>query len=577
MQFLKKIFLIFNFIFLEIKKIKSLVINKYKSLKEFKLLSLIKYKLGYKEIYFKDENINSFLRKNPYNKLINKKTTKNKILIELLLSHHSEPMVLNCLIGKDLEKFYNAECVGLIKKNDLFTRKIAESFGIKQFEFLHDDNFFSNFKYFIKALNSLSFNEIEKKLPNYKINGDEVGIFALENYYRFYNSETKNKNKFYLYLYLSRAIRSNDWTKKLFKNKYKMLVIGENQFIPNKAIFHRSLKSKIPVYSFHGSASINFIGRIYKKYKDRYSLKYKFSTKLTKLLINIFRSHKIINKIRKDNGIKEIGKETVWSDEDAKYSYSFKNKQEFNKFCGFNNKTKKNILFAPHAMSDNIFNNEWNIFKTNYNWCYETILKIKKIDNVNWIVKPHPYEYKFPGIKIRDIYNDLIENENNIFFLKEDIFINEIYKYVDVVLTGNGSVGFEYPSLGIPAITTTDTGYSNFKFTYSPKDKKRYFKLLENINRLKKLNKKQIKNAQIFWHTYEKLIRNSHNFLPKISQHGKFKKNEFFKLLSKKSFKKNKNNFTNDLLFQLKNNNKISINSNVVKKYKKFNFKFGDA
>ena len=576
MEFFFKIFLILNFIFLELKKIKSLLINKYRSLREIKILSFIKYKVGFGEISFRDENINFFFKKNPYKKDKKQKIFKNKILVELLLSHHSEPMVLNCLIGKDLEKFYNAECVGLIKKNDLLTRKIAESFGIKKFEFLHDDNFFSNLKYFLIALNTLEFNEIENKLLNYKRQDYEIGRFALENYYRFYNSETKKKNKFLLYLYLSRAIRSNDWAKKLFKKKFKMLALGENQFIPNKVIFHCALKSKIPVYSFHGSNPKNFIGRLYKKYKDRYSLKYKFSTKLTRLLLNIYKNKNILNKIKKNKGIEEIGKEVVWSDEQAKYSYSFKDKNEFNKFCGFNNKNKKNILFAPHAMSDNIFNNEWNIFKTNYNWCYETISKIKKIDNVNWIIKPHPYEYKFPGIKIKNIFHDLIGNEKNIFFLNEDIHINNIYKYIDVALTGNGSVGFEYPSLGIPTITTTDTGYSNFKFTHAPKNKVRYFKLLKKIDKLKKLNKKQIKNAQIFWYTYEKLIRNSHNFLPKINQHGRFKKNKFFYLLSKKRFKKNANNFSNDIIFQLKNNNKISINSNLIKKYKEFNFKLND-
>ena len=170
--------------------------------------------------------------------------------------------------------------------------------------------------------------------------------------------------------------------------------------------------------------------------------------------------------------VKNIGKETIWSEKKPKKTYSFKDRKQFNKFFNFEN-NKKNILFLPHAMSDNIFNNEWNVFKTSYNWFYETISEINNLDYVNWIIKPHPYEYKFPGVTARDVFNEKVkEGKKNIFFLNENIHINEIYKYVDVVLTGNGSAGFEYPSLGIPTITTSDAKYSNFKFTYAPKYKK---------------------------------------------------------------------------------------------------------
>ena len=576
MEFLIKAFFILNFIFLEIKKIKSLLINKYKNFREIKIVSLIKYKIGSGDISFKDENINSFLKKNTYKKKTQKKY-KNKILIELLLSHHSEPMINNCLIGKDLEKFYNAECIGLVKKNDLLTRKIAESFGINKFEFIDSDSFFLNLKFFIISLRSISCNNIENKIFNYKKDGYELGKSALENYYRFYNSETRNINKFLLYLYLSRAIKSNQQAQKIFKKKFKIFVLGENQFIPNKILFHCALKNSTPVYTYEGSASIGFIGRLYKKYEDRNLIKMQFSSKLSKLLSKIFKNQNLLKIIKKNKDIKNIGKETIWSEKKPKKTYSFKDRKQFNKFFNFEN-NKKNILFLPHAMSDNIFNNEWNIFKTSYNWFYETISEINNLNSVNWIIKPHPYEYKFPGVTARDVFNEKVKEEKkNIFFLNENIHINEIYKYVDVVLTGNGSAGFEYPSLGIPTITTSDAKYSNFKFTYAPKYKKDYFDMLKRLDKLKKPNKQKIKDAQIFWLTYNKIIRNSHYFLPKINQHGKFKKKLFFKkLLSKIKFKLKLNNFSKDINFQLKNNNRHSFNISIVKKYKNYSFKLND-
>ena len=67
-------------------------------------------------------------------------------------------------------------------------------------------------------------------------------------------------------------------------------------------------------------------------------------------------------------------------------------------------KTKDDSLILPHAMSDNLFNNEWNVFDTAYDWYSQTIKKISKIDRVNWLIKPHPYEYKFPGVTAKKGY-----------------------------------------------------------------------------------------------------------------------------------------------------------------------------
>ena len=241
-----KFFLILNFIYVEIKKTKSSIINKYKIINQFKLISYIKFKFGNGDLLFKDENINSFLKKNSIR--FRKKNKKNKIIIELLLSHHSESAVMHCLVGNDLAKIYNAECIGIVKKNDYLTMKIANSFGIKEFRFVESENLFLNFRYFIMALNLISPRKIEKKIFKLKYNGLEIGKAALESYYRFFNSDTKKINKIHLYIYLSRAIKTGIWSKTAFKTKYKFFVIGETQFVPHKILFHSALKSNIPVF-----------------------------------------------------------------------------------------------------------------------------------------------------------------------------------------------------------------------------------------------------------------------------------------------------------------------------------------
>lgn len=568
------------FILLEIKKSLNLFIKINKIKLEYNLVNFLRYKFLNKDLKFKDDKINLFLKKNSIiTKDENIKTeSKNKILIELLLPHHSEPMLFNCLIGKDLQKYYNAEIIGLINKNDYLTKRIAESFGIKKFIYICECNFIKRIYYFILALKFIKINDVEKKIINLKFLGHEVGKAALENYLRWHNKMTSPLKKFLLYLFLSKALSITEFGNRLFKTKYKIFVMGELQFLPNKLLFHSSLKSKIPVYSWFGTSSINFIGRMYKKYDSRNSPQLKISIKLSRLLYKILKQKNIIKELKKLDGIKNIGKETIWSDKKKFRTINFLKKEDFYNHFNFDLK-KKIILILPHAMSDNLFNNEWNIFNTSYEWFFETLKEIKILNNLNWLIKPHPYEYKFTGITARNIYESLNIKNINIKFLNEDVHINQIYRFIDGVITGNGSAGYQYASLGIPTITTSDANYSNFKFTIAPKNKSEYFNLLKNINKLSKIRNDAVKKAQVYWLSNLKLIYNHHKILPKIEQHGKFKKKIFFSKITKNNLERFKKNFfSDDIKYQLDNNNRHSINSFFLKRYKKrYNFKLGDV
>ena len=86
--------------------IKNLIINRFDN---FGLINFI-ISFFQKKINFKNNDIKKFISKNK-NLTEQEKIKKgnNEILVELLLSHHSEPMIMNCLIAKDLPK----ECIKL--------------------------------------------------------------------------------------------------------------------------------------------------------------------------------------------------------------------------------------------------------------------------------------------------------------------------------------------------------------------------------------------------------------------------------------------------------------------------------
>lgn len=571
-----KVFLLICFLLLEIKLIKSKLKKIINFCENINLINFLFSKT--KDNIFKNNDINYFLNKNIKNNKTINNSQKKKILVELLLVHHSEPMIINILIAKDLMKIYDAEIVGLVNQDDILTIKIAESFGIKKFIYKNKTNFYTRLNYFFKAISKIDL-KYPHKIKYIKINKyDEVGKAAYEHYLRYHDCEINKVNILLLINCLAKALEANDFSNKIFFKNFIVFVIGETQFIPNKLYFNKSLLLKTPIYTWTGSAATNYIGRLYKNYKDRNSSKRKISKINAKLLLNILgKKRNILKIIKKKKGLEEIGKETVWSNRNPSEEIKFYSRAEFCKYFNFE-VSKKNVLILPHAMADNVFNNEWNIFNTSYDWFLKTCRSIKNLDEVNWLIKPHPYEYKFYTIKAEDVFNYAIRQpKENIKFLKEGIHINNIYKYVDVVLTCNGSAGFEYSSLGIPAITTADADYGNFEFTIAPKNKKKYFSILKNISKIKKLNDINKLKAQAYWVSTLSLIYNTHNFCPRIKQHGFFKKNLFFKLLANKNKNSKINNFTKDITFQLKNNNRHSINYEFIKKNKKYNFCLNDG
>ena len=129
----KLILLAIKYILIEIFSIKLKILywkNFFKEISIFKFL--IKNQKGNLS-YFKDENLNYFLSINKKTNKDNKNfLSKDKILVDLTVDHHPEYALLNCLIANDLKKILKQNIVGLINSDDIKSKKIAQSFGIKK-------------------------------------------------------------------------------------------------------------------------------------------------------------------------------------------------------------------------------------------------------------------------------------------------------------------------------------------------------------------------------------------------------------------------------------------------------------
>ena len=224
------------------------------------------------------------------------------------------------------------------------------------------------------------------------------------------------------------------------------------------------------------------------------------------------------------------------------------------------------VIFATD-LTDGVFNSSsWTVFRDRLTWLRETLYEIKKITNVNWLVKPHPNDEIY-GVVTSTIseYENICLNFDHIKIFPEDVSKRSITKFIDAALTLNGSAASEYPCFGIPTIVPKESAVSGYGFTIEPKSKDEFFYELKNIRELKKLNIQQVELAKIYIFIYMKLARVTSNL---IAPHGKAHVdeksywNEMVKLLDKYNYK-------DDLLMKMMkiqetNNDTHTINYDMI-------------
>ena len=572
---------ILQFLFNEIKLTKyriKIILSLFKEISIYKFLKNFFFKENFP---FKNENINKYLKKN--RKLNKKYKIKNddKILIDLTLNSHPLYAISNCYMGMELAKLNKLSIVGNVIKNDYLTYFIAKSFGIKNFIFIDEGSFFSRLCYFVKSLKLIPSNKIQKKIVNFTLDKIEIGKASYEHAIRNYKYSPLKENNFLLYLALSKSLRSLDLSKKIFNQyEFKYYILSELQFIPNRIFFQKALLMKIPVYSRIGNDQVG--ATLYKSFSKKNLSRGTVSKETANFIKKkLFRNKDIVEKFHKKQLINNsIGSEVYFKKHiKTKIIKIIKNKKELYRHFGFDI-NKPIVLILPHVMIDNVLNFSHSIFVSPMFWYIETLKKIKNIKNVNWLIKPHPSEPKYDtDLTSKNLFKEYIGYENHVKFWSNDTNISNIYQHINSVITCLGSPGYQYPSLGIPSITTAESKYSYFDCSISPKNKKEYFKILMNIKKLRRLDQNTKFSAKIFWFVNEKIIRIKNKSIPVFDDTREFNKSIFWDIMQKSVNKRNKNFFNEMLKIQDVNQNRHTLELKELKiqksKYKKI--KFNDA
>ena len=480
--------------------------------KEFSILRFFFYLVNNSIIPSREKIFRNYILKNTkkWKNKSNSKNSNNKNVLIANIINHSGYITSEIIIANNLMGILNAEGIALLNYYDLKRILLFKSFGIKKIIFLSNYNIFIRLKYFIKAyLIIKSCKNIEKFLE-FKINNIEIGKAVYDHYLRFSGMGTTNKLEKEFYFLLSKSLLIFHQLKKCFK-KHNIIatVQTERQFVPGSIIFQHALVNGVDVYSKNGVGN-EFSVRKYDDIKERYKVADRFSTKLYDL---------VNNNIKKRAA--SIGGEIIKKRFDGIPGYEPKRELYdlpiYTRGKKINKIEKKNItkealckrlnwnvnfpiatIFSTD-LTDGVFQSSWSLFRDRLTWLRETLLEIKKIDDVNWLIKPHPND------EINNVITNTISeyetnclNCNHIKMFPNNITKCSIPKFVDVTITANGSVGSEYSCFGVPSIETCESICSGMGYTIDPSSKEEYFSQLHNIKKLKKLNSQQIELAKTY-------------------------------------------------------------------------------
>jgi hypothetical protein len=170
------------------------------------------------------------------------------------------------------------------------------------------------------------------------------------------------------------------------------------------------------------------------------------------------------------------------------------------------------ILVATHDFFDSPHSYGFNFYPDFYVWL-ETLGRISEKTNYKWYLKTHPDP-------IGDSDKVLIELEKRFpkfEVIPSDTSHHELIKNgINIALTVFGTIGWEYPALGIPTINASKNNpHSKFNFSITPNNRIEYEMILLNLVKYKdyKIKKSEIEQFY-FLHNYKKL----HSFIYKNNQ-----------------------------------------------------------
>lgn len=350
-----------------------------------------------------------------------------------------------------------------------------------------------NYKIHLKAHKEFKnySNKVRTKedLENYKINGVLIGDLIYDSFLKktLYPTIEIKSEEFKKFFFMSLKLFFY-WNYYFDKNKVSAVVLFHSVYL--SALPSRiSILKKIPTYIVN-------IEKLYSLDKKRKfsALEYLDYKKKFKKFSKLSKNQKLVeaknNLLSRFNG--KLSSDLIYTHKSA---FGKKTKK---KILKTSNKLK--ILIAPHSFCDSPHFNGNTFFPDNFEWL-ENLGEISNKTNYDWYIKCHP-DYTSYFDNTIELVKEYVERYPKIKYLNASSSHHQlISEGIDYVLTIYGTIAGEYPYFGINAINaSTKHTQAKYSFTITPKNRKNYINLIQNLKKPKKFNKKK----EILEHHYMK-------------------------------------------------------------------------
>ena len=148
--------------------------------------------------------------------------------------------------------------------------------------------------------------------------------------------------------------------------------------------------------------------------------------------------------------------------------------------------SKKNIFLFSNVFWDIGVSECGYVYDNVIDWIIDTINILKDKSDINLYIKPHPAEIS-EGTQslsgIENIIKSKIENiPKNVFFIEPEWKLNtyDLFKFIDIGLIFNGTIGLEMLSNDVPVISVGKTPSFELNLMYEPNSKNEYYELLNS-------------------------------------------------------------------------------------------------
>ena len=360
-----------------------------------------------------------------------------------------------------IEKAFIWDC------NFKMCKKILKSIGLKDIYYLNDK---PNRKTKELAETLASSLKTKEEIINLKLPENIPGYLLYDIILRLQRNATvdlKDKN---LKKYIFKFLNSIDFSKKLINEfKPEVIILSHATSYPCSAIAWVAAQKKIPVFVLTGDHGIPRIWKILKPKDIFLGFGYPINKNIKNLTYD--KKLKII-----ENGKKYIEERISGNTSDigGRFAFQRKNKEleELKKIC----KNKKVVAIYSNTFYDFPHTFGMSRFLDVLDWLKNTINIAKENKNIFWLIRPHPLDEWYGGIKLKDLLPEILPE--NIILLSYEYSGKDILEISDGLVTHHGTAAIEFAVMGKPVLIADKGWFHEFGFVKFPKNKNEYFENL---------------------------------------------------------------------------------------------------